>query len=238
VVVSFGWNYFPMVREAKRLMDTGGGVGQIEQMAVQMASVTRDLLANLGAYPAAAPDAAPEAATWTNPALSGGGYGQAQLSHALGLALWLSGLRGKEAFAFMAAPLAAPVELHDAIALRYANGAIGTLSGASSHAGANENKNMLEVRIIGSEGQLHIDLERESVWRYRGPGDDVRIDPEPGAGNYHCAGPIDALVDLAMGRQVENCSPIELGARTVEILDAAYRSARSGAAERVVAGAV
>jgi predicted dehydrogenase len=217
-------------------METGGGVGTIEQMAIQMASVTRDLLANLGAYPAAAPDAAPDAVTWTDPTLSGGGYAQAQLSHALGLALWLSGLRGMEAFAFMSAPLAAPVELHDAVALRYENGAIGTLSGSSSHAGANENKHALEVRIIGSEGQLHIDLEREIVWRYRGPDDDVRLDVQPGAGSYDCIGPIDALVDLAQGKAVENCSPIELGARTVEILDAAYRSARSGAIARVQAG--
>ncbi len=236
VVVSFGWNYFPMVREAKRLMETGGGVGQIEQMTIQMASVTRDLLANLGAYPAAAPDAAPEAATWTDPALSGGGYGQAQLSHALGLGLWLSGLRGAEAFAFMSAPLNAPVELHDAIALRYEQGAIGTLSGGSSHEGANDNKHMLDVRIIGSEGQLHIDLERETVWRYRGPNDDVRVDVPAGAGTYDCVGPIDTLVALGLGRDVENCSPIELGARTVEILDAAYRSARSGSAERVRTG--
>ena len=34
-------------------------------------------------------------------------------------------------------------------------------------------------------------------------------------------------------RDVENCSPAELGARTVEILDAAYRSAASGQLEHV-----
>jgi hypothetical protein len=136
-------------------------------------------------------------------------------------------------FAFMSAPLNAPVELHDAIALRYDNGAIGTLSGGSSHEGANNNKHLLEVRIIGSEGQLHIDVEREIVWRYRGPDDDVRLEVKPGDGTYNCVGPIDTLVDLALGREVRNCSPIELGARTVEILDAAYRSARSGAVERV-----
>jgi predicted dehydrogenase len=175
----------------------------------------------------------PETATWTDPALSGGGYGQAQLSHALGLALWLSGLRGKEVFAFMSAPLDAPVELHDAIALRYDNGAIGTLSGGSSHEGANKDKHQLDVRIIGSEGQLHIDVEREIVWRYRGPGDDVHLEVQPGDGTYNCIGPIDTLVDLALGRDVQNCSPIELGARTVEVLEAAYRSARSGAVERV-----
>ena len=233
VVVSFGWNYFPMVRQAKHLMETDGGVGEIEQVSILMASQTRELLSNTGAYPAADPEAIPEARTWTDPALSGGGYGQAQLSHALGLALWLTGLRGKEVFAFMTAPLGAPVDLHDAISLRYDNGAIGTLSGASSHVGAHNNKHQLEVHVIGSEGQFQIDLDREMVWRYRGPADDREAPLPRDAGAYHCQGPIDALVDLALGREVRNCSPIDLGARTVEILDAAYRSARSGKVESV-----
>ncbi len=233
VVVAFGWNYKPMVRAARRLMADGRGIGEIEQVTITMASVTRELLSNTGAYPKADPEAIPEQRTWTDPTLSGGGYGQAQLSHALGLALWLTGLRGKEVFAFMSAPLSAPVELHDAITLRYDNGAIGTLAGGASHEGADDNRNQLEVRAIGSEGQFHIDLDRERVWRWRGPADDTRLDVERDAGAYDCVGPIDALVDLARGRPVDNCSPIELGARTVEILAAAYRSARSGVVERV-----
>jgi predicted dehydrogenase len=234
VVVAFGYNYKPMVRQAKRLMDDGKGVGNVEDLVIRMASVTRELLSNTGAYPAAAPDSVPESKTWTDAALSGGGYAQAQLSHALGLGLWLTGLRGKEIFAFTSAPLSAPVELHDAATLRYDNGAIGTLSGAASHRGADGNKDQLEVRAIGDEGQLTVDIERELVWRYRGPEDDVRIEPERGSAFYDCVGPVDALVGLALGQEgVENCSPIELGARTVEILSALYRSARSGRVEQV-----
>ena len=111
LLVSFGWNYLPMVREAKRLMDTQG-IGDIEQLMLHMASTTRELLLAKGAYPAASPESVPEAATWTDPALSGGGYAQAQLSHALGLALWLTGLSGDSVFALMTAPYGAPVELH------------------------------------------------------------------------------------------------------------------------------
>jgi predicted dehydrogenase len=233
VVVAFGYNYKPMMRRARELMCDGAGIGAIENLSVRMASVTRELLSNAGAYPAAAQDSIPESGTWTNPSLSGGGYGQAQLSHALGLALWLTGLRGREAFAFTSAPLSAPVELHDAMAIRYDNGAIGTVSGGASHLGAAGNKDALDVRAIGSEGQFALDVERELVWRYRGPGDDIRIEMERGSAFYDCVGPVDALVDLALGRSVENCSPIELGARTVEILDALYRSARSGAVERI-----
>src|SRR5579864_535239 len=108
LVVSYGWNYLPWTREAKRLMDEHG-IGEIEESSIQMASVTRELLANLGAYPDAAPEAVPEQATWTDPR-NGGGYGQAQLTHALGMALWLTGLRGEAAFALMTSVLDAPVE--------------------------------------------------------------------------------------------------------------------------------
>ena len=233
LVVAFGWNYRPMVREMKRLMDEHG-IGDVEQCTVQMASVTRELLANTGAYPDADPDTVPEQATWTDPALSGGGYGQAQLSHALGLSLWLTGLRASDAFALMSSRLGAPVEFHDAIAVRYAGGAIGTVAGGSTHLGAGGNKHQLEVRAIGSEGQLLIDVEREAAWLWRDGGAvDLRLELEENAGAYDCDGPPNALIDLALGKAVVNESPGELAARTVELLGAAYRSARSGALEPV-----
>ena len=234
LVVAFGWNYRPMIIEMKRRMDELG-IGEVEQAAIHMASVTRELLSDRGAYPDADPDTVPEPATWTDPALSGGGYAQAQLSHALGLGLWLTGLRAAEAFALMSAPLDAPVELHDAISVRFRNGAIGTLAGGSCHLGANANKHQLEVRAIGSDGQLHVDVERELAWLWRRDAD-VRLDLEDGAGAYDCDGPPAALIDLALGKDVVNHSPGELAARTVELLDAAYRSARSGKLEPVDGG--
>ncbi len=232
LLCSFGWNYKPIVRAAKRLLDEQG-IGEVEQMTIAMASVLRELLSNTGAYPDASPDAVPEPPTWTDPRLSGGGYGQGQLSHALGLALWLTGLRGEEVFAFTSAPLGAPVELHDAASIRYGGGAIGTMSGGSAHLNAGANKHQLEVRAIGSEGQFHIDLWRELVWLFRAPDQDFRPELDPDAGVYDCNGPPHALVDLALGKEVENLSPGELGARTVEVLDALYRSAESGAVARV-----
>jgi predicted dehydrogenase len=227
LLVSFGWNYRPMLRAAKRLMDETG-VGTIEQLSLHMASQTRELLAASGAYPAASPESAPEPATWADPALSGGGYAQAQLSHALGIALWLTGLRATEVFAFMSAPHNEPVELHDAAALRFAGGAIGTMAGGSAHLNAGGNKHQVELRVIGSTGQFQLDLEREALWLFSAPGTDVRPELEPEAGLYDCDGPPNALVDLALGKDVENCSPGWLGARTVDVLDGCYRSARTG----------
>lgn len=231
--VAYGWNYRPMVIQAHRLMHDDGGLGEIEHVALHMDSVTRELLSETGAYPDAAPEYIPQPDTWSRPETSGGGYGQAQLTHLLGVALWLTDLRGQDVFALMSAPLGAQVELHDAVALRYTNGAIGTLSGASSHLGGANNRHAVEVRVVGSRGMFHLDLRENILWRYRGGEDDTRVPLEPDAGLYDCVGPIDALVDAGLGRNPANNSPAELGARTVEILDAAYRSARSGQLERV-----
>lgn len=227
LVISFGWNYRPMVQRAKAMMDEYG-IGDLEQLSVFMASATRDLLSNRGAYPDAAPEAIPEQATWTDRRLSGGGYGQAQLSHALGLALWLTGARVESGFAIESAPLNAPVELHNAIAYTYENGAIGVVSGASAHTGAWKNKHSLEVRGMGSRGQFLIDVEREAFWLHV-DGEDRELDVTPGEGLYDCIGPIDAVLSAARGEEFVNQSPAELGARTVEALDVAYRSAEAGA---------
>ena len=231
--VAYGWNYRPMVIAAHRLMHVDGGIGEIEHVSMHMDSVTRELLSETGDYPGADPEAIPQAETWSRRETSGGGYGQAQLTHLLGVALWLTDLRGEAAFALMSAPLGAQVELHDAVTLRFTNGAIGTMSGASSHLGGAKNRHAVEVRAVGDRGMLHLDLRENLLWRYRGEGDDTRVPLEPDAGLYDCQGPIDAVVDAALGRAPANNSAAELGARTVEILHAAYRSADSGVLEPV-----
>jgi predicted dehydrogenase len=228
-VVSFGWNYRPMIQKTKALMDAGG-IGRLEHMSITMSSATRELLSNTGDYPGASPEAVPEQATWTDPGLSGGGYGQAQLTHALGLAFWLTGARATSGFAMMAAPLGAPVELHDAIVFNYDGGGIGVLSGGSAHLGVNNNKHALEVRAIGSEGQVLVDVQREAVWLFRN-GEEQILDVVEGDGAYDCIGPIETVLEAARGGAFINQSPGELGARVVEALDIAYRSAASGQVE-------
>lgn len=230
LVISFGWNYLPVVRGAKQLMSEHG-IGELEQMSITMSSMTRELLSNTGDYPGASPESVPEQRTWTDKAISGGGYGQAQLSHALGVGLWLTGARAEAGFALMSSPLDAPVELHDAISLQYEGGAIGVLSGGSSHIGASRYPHAVEVRAIGSEGQLMLDLEREAVWHFRN-GEATELEFPAGVGEYNCEGPIEAIVAAGRGEEFENNSPGELGARTVEALDIAYRSAESGHLEK------
>ena len=245
LLIALGWHYKDIVIRAKELMGSDGGVGDIEHVSIVMSSTTREAL--VGRQPSFAadqtageivsteqvPELTPRPETLTDPAISGGGYAQAQLSHALGLALWLTGLRGAEVFAMMSSPQETDVEFHDALSVRFAGGALSSVSGASAHLAANAGKHYLVVQIVGSDGQLTVDLSRELLTRYRTGEGELTVPLAPGAGAYDCVGPIDALVALARGEGVANNSPGELGVRTVEIIEAAYRSARSGCLEAV-----
>lgn len=229
LIIAFGWNYLPMLERAKELM-LDKGIGNLEQMSISMSSQCRELLSNTGSYPDAAPELLPEQTTWTDPRISGGGYGQAQLSHALGMGLWLTDSRVASGFAMMSAALAAPVELHNAITYSFDNGAIGVVAGGSSHVKAHRNVHALELRAIGDRGQLLVDIERATVWFYDG-NENIELSLDEKAGTYNCDGPIAAIIKAAKGESFINQSPGHLGARTVEALDIAYRSAASGTLE-------
>lgn len=231
--VAFGWNYRPMVVEAYRLMQDCA-LGEIEHVMLHMESSTRELLLGTGAYADAHPDFAPQASTWSRAATSGGGYGQAQLTHILGVALWLTDLRGLDVFALMSTPAGAEVELHDAVAMRFTSGAIGTMSGVSAHFGKADNRHLVEIRVIGSRGMVHVNLLNNTLSHYRSGSDEAKVPLSVDAGLYDCTGPVEALIVAGLGGNVINNSPAELGARTVEILEACYQSALLESSVRIV----
>jgi predicted dehydrogenase len=238
LVVAFGNNYLPMVVEFEALLAARGGIGNLEQCMLSMHSVMREALTVGESYPEASGGdiPKPDPATWIDPSLSGGGYGHAQLTHVLGLAIQLLGIAPSEVFALNGTPSGAPVELHNAITLRFPNGAVGTMTGGSSWMGADQSRDMIALRAIGSEGQWKLDLETDQAWVFRaGDTSERRLQLPPGAGIYDCIGPPNTLIDLAMGRDVVNRSPGALAASTVEVLDAIYRSAASGTPVQVVA---
>jgi hypothetical protein len=78
-----------------------------------------------------------------------------------------------------------------------------------------------------------LDLERERLEMWRRDKQDIVVEIPRGAGAYTCERPLNALVDICLGREVENQSPGKVGMRAVEVLDALYRSAHSGRLEEV-----
>jgi predicted dehydrogenase len=233
LVIPYGWHYTPFVQTARRLL-AEGAVGRIEHVACHMASPLRPLLSGQGMDVAGRQAGevlfAPAPDTWADPERAGGGYGHAQLSHATGLLFWLTGLRAREVYARMTAP-GARVELYDAISVAFTDGAIGTVSGAGTVPKGRPFQ--LDLRIFGSEGMLLLDVERARMELRRDDGADSVAALEPDSGAYSCQGPPVNFVELIRGHTTENHAPGWAGMRSVELLDAAYRSARSGHSEAV-----
>jgi len=228
LVVSYGFNYLPMVAETRRRLVELGGIGPVEQIVILMSSGTRELLAGTGAYVRASAYTKPETDTWTDPVLSGGGYAQAQLTHALALAQWLQGFRVTAVTALGARPLGGRVEQHAVAILELFDGGIATISGASAHQAAVD---QLQIRMVGRDGQFELEMEHDLFRFFRTDIGDATIRFETGSGRYECDGPPHTLVDLALGIPTENCSPGWLGASTVSTLEALYRSLASGTRE-------
>jgi predicted dehydrogenase len=235
LLVPYGWHYKPFIQQAKQWMDAGL-VGEVQYVLCHMASPIRRMLRGqrwLQEIPGGqAGDLLfePDPATWSDPEVAGGGYGHAQLSHSTGLLFWLTDLRAREVYALMTAPRAR-VEVYDALAVRFQGGAIGSVSGAGSV--PEERPFQVDLRIFGEDGMLLLDCERARAELCRHDGRRETVDVAPDAGAYACDGPPNNFIDLILDKTATNHAPGEVAMRSVELLDTAYRSARSGRPEGV-----
>jgi predicted dehydrogenase len=228
VIVPYGWNFKHWTDEARALI-AAGEVGRVEHIVLQMASALEDLFAGRPMKETEAHMFRPPRSTWADPERAGG-YGWGQLVHALGLMFRIADLEPSAVFA-ATGKSPAGVDYYDAAVVRFANGATAAVSGAATvpkHRGF-----QIDLRIFGSEGVLLLDIERERLEVRRRDGRDTVVEMPPGSGAYECEKPLNALVDICLGRQVENQSPGRVGMRAVEVLDALYRSAASGRLEAV-----
>jgi predicted dehydrogenase len=228
VIVPYGWNFKTWTNEARALV-ASGQIGRIEHVVLQMASALEDLFAGQPMKETEGHMFRPPPSTWADPARAGG-YGWGQLVHALGLLFRIADLEPSRVFA-ITGKSPTGVDYYDAVVVQFSNGATASVSGSATspkHRG-----NQIDLRIFGSEGVLVLDIERERLEVHRRDGRDTFIEMPPGSGAYTCEEPLNTLVDICLDRQVENQSPGVVGMRAVEVLDALYRSARSGRLEEV-----
>ena len=229
LIIPTGWHYNPMVIAAKELMD-GGEIGEVEYVLCHIGSALRTLYMGQP-WPYAMENIPDPKKYYSDPKVSGGGQGYSQLSHSVALMLWLTGLRAVEVFAYMH-NAGAPVEMYDAVVAKFSNGSIGTLSGAGTQL-SNDTKHELDLRVFGSLGELRLDLYRELLQVHWNDGRSFQLDVKPGDGDYTCDGPVNRFIDLIVGKSTENWSPGAIGARTIELIEAAYRSASSNLPARI-----
>ena len=228
VIVPYGWNFNDWADKA-RAMVAAGEIGEIEHVVLQMATALDDLLAGQPMMETATHMFRPPPSTWADPERAGG-YGWGQLVHALGLLFRVAELEPSDVFA-VTGKSPSGVDYYDSAVVCFANGATASLSGAATvpkHRGF-----QLDLRVFGSEGMLLLEVEHERLEVRRRDGRDTIVDMPPGSGAYTCEKPLHTLVDICLGRPVENQAPGRVGMRAIEVLDAFYRSAASGRREEV-----
>lgn len=232
LIVGYPYHYVPQFAELRDRLGAGT-IGRPELLMGLFASVARELYrgrpegyAEVLGYPTHGPGAS----TYSDPAIAGGGQGQTQVTHLAALMLWVSGLRPTEVSA-MTSQADLPVDLVDALAIRFEGGAIGSIASTGGVQPALPEQ--LEVRIYGDRGQATLDAitGRASVSGIDGVTQGLPV--APGSERYLEGAPADNLVGVALGRE-PNRSPGALGATVVALVDALYRSAASGRAEALV----
>jgi predicted dehydrogenase len=228
-LIPYGWNYTDFAATAKEKIRQGM-IGNIRHVHCHMASADlEDLFSGEEASFAKEALFRPQKRTWSDP-LIGGGFAHGQLSHALGLLLWITDLEAGEVIALMGRSETG-ADLFNSMSCRFKNGATGTLGGAATM--PPDSPYQVDIRIFGTQGILLLDIERPRLEIRRNDGQhfSMPMTHEPGA--YSCVEPLRVFVDLIKGAAAENRSPVRLGAQVVEILDAAFRSIDSRTLETV-----
>lgn len=201
-----------------------GRLGRLENVTCVYASIVRELYrgnpttyTDVFGYPVHGP----AATTYTTPALSGGGQGQSQLTHAAALMFWITGLRPTEVAAFTSnADL--PVDLVDAVVMRFADGSVGSISTTGGvHPDHDE---IIQLSVFGSVGHAVLDVTQGTCTIHDAAGTEVYA-PLPPETRVPESGPLANLIDLVRGVGT-NRSPAHIGALTAEFVAAMYVSAR------------
>lgn len=228
IIMPYGWNYKPMTDAAHRLIKDGW-VGEVRHVVTQMASALTDLFGGEQMVETKDHLFRPPASTWADPRRSGG-YGWGQLTHALGALFRLVDLDPVRVFARTGLSPAG-VDYYDAAVVEFANGATMALSGSATV--PKTRSFQLDIRIFGTEGMLLFDIERARVEAVRHDGR-THVETLPkDAGDYESVEPVSRLVEICRGNAVVNPADGTIGMRATALLDAMYRSSRSGRMEEV-----
>ncbi len=229
IVMPYGWNYKPIVDIAHRLV-AERQIGEVRHVVAQMASALTDLF---GGQPMAETKDhlfRPPVSTWADPN-NFGGYGWGQLTHGLGALFRIIDLDPVKVFAKTGLSPAG-VDFYDAAVVELSNGATVSLSGSATV--PKSRGYQIDIRVFGTEGMLLFDVERARVEVVRHDGR-THIESLPAdAGDYESIAPITLLVDLCRGVPAINPADGVVGMRAAVLLDAMYRSARSGQMEGVL----
>lgn len=172
---------------------------------------------------------APKADTYSDPARAGGGFAQTQLTHTIGMLLYVTRLAPVEVFA-RTRSAGLDVDLVDAAVFTLEDGTIGTLAGTGSLAAPQRQTH--ELRFFGSKAFAVHDVLAGEATLVSANGDEETVGPTRRSEPVANRAPARAFADLIAGRG-PNYAPGNLAAQAVDFVAALYRSAESGRPEAI-----
>lgn len=221
VVIPYGWNYMPIFHRAQKLI-AENGIGEIENVDLQMASCIKDLILGDSLDSTGNPDHPVNPNTYGNAAYAGGGYLNSGFTHALGYFFGLFNLQPQTVFAQLFFDSNPAIETHAALAVSFSNGALASMSASAFHE-ATQMRHRVRLSVYGSKGQLEVSIDGDWIrfWSDRGL---IELNFDAGSQRYQCEGPPSALLDLVQGKNISNNSSLEVGLRSTEIIESAHLS--------------
>jgi predicted dehydrogenase len=225
LIIGYPWHYTATARRAREAVQ-GGELGSIQlvsslfaSMAIEFYRGNPEAYRPVFKYPVTGPGS-----VYSDPKQSGGGQGHLQVTHSAGLLFFVTGLRAGRVSAQLES-FDLPVDVVDAISVRFDNGATGIV-GSTGNLGVGD-PGQHELRVYGAHGYLHLDMIGGTLTIRHHDGGVETLGPLPDQERYPRFATANNLVDVVLG-QGTNGSPGEVGMRTVELIDAAYRSAVAG----------
>jgi len=223
IQIGYTFPYLEPLQQARKRVDDGL-LGDIEYVTCSMTSMTIEFYrSNPAAYQGNFGYAVtgPGKNTYSDPAVAGGGQGHLQVTHSASTMFYLApGLRADTVSAFMS-KLDVRVDVVDAFAVRMTNGALATV-GSTGNIGVGDG-GIVEVHLHGSKGRLLVDAISGLMHMRLHNGQQERIEvanpPYPGFV------PAQKFVEMILDGGPNYFPGCNIGLYTVELLDAAYRSA-------------
>lgn len=196
VLLSYQRHYMPEFRYMKRVVEEGK-LGETMYISALLCQNYKNAVAG----------------TWRlNPDLSGGGQLNDSGSHVIDAILWVSGLTVDEVYAKID-NRGTPVDIDSAIAVKFSNGALGTVSIVGDAPVWHE-----DYTISGEQGAI---LYRNgNLTRYDASGQAVEITDMPERSN-----PDRNFIGAILGREEVEC-PTICGLRVIELTEAAWNSGK------------
>ena len=230
LLISCPWHFTRHGIESRRLIQSGA-LGEIKMISVLMTNPIEKLLRGVNTSPTHGMDKVyvePRHGSYNDPAIAGGGQIYCQVSHAAAYLTFLTGLRPAEVFARFDCD-GSPNDIYNALTVTLENGALVSLA---STAATPLVERTYEVRIFGSRAVLQLELWRGTMTLVDFNDRRTEFSPLAESEIYPAQSPAQNFVEAILG-SAPNGSPGELGLASMEIIEAACDSAKTGNLQKI-----